>query len=119
MDYNRETINVLQSISRDENRKSASNSLQPANNEYQYSVQMTTINLYKYTKIKTAHYVTTSNVSHVQLVPTFQKYNETKLFRSIFREAEMFADQLYIDVDYDFTKETTIVASNKDQTEVS
>ena len=45
MDYNRETINVLQSISRDENRKSASNSVQPANNEYQYLVQMTTINL--------------------------------------------------------------------------
>ena len=80
---------------------------------------MTTINFYKYTKIKTAHYVTTSNVPHVQLVATFQNYNETKSFRSIFKEAEMFADQLYIAVEYDLTKETTIVASSKDQTQVS
>ena len=80
---------------------------------------MTAINVYKYTKIKTVHYVTTSNVPHVQLFATFQKYNETRSFKSIFKEANMSADQLYIDAEYDFTKETTIVSSNKDQTEVS
>ena len=70
--------------------------------------------LYKSTKIKTAHYVTTSNEPHVQLVATFQKYKETKSFRSMFQDAKMFADQLNLDVEYDITKKTTI-ASNKNK----
>ena len=50
--------------------------------------------LYKTTKIKLAHYITSSTDPHVELVRTYQDAKEEKSLRSIIKDARAFATQL-------------------------
>lgn len=75
--------------------------------------------LYKVTKIKTAHYITTSTDPHVKLVATFQQYKEAKSLRSIIKDAKTYADQLNVDVEYNVTESSTTIKSDETITKIT
>ena len=56
---------------------------------------------YKVTKIKTAHYITTSKDPYVEVVRTFMDVKEAKKSRSAIKDAKTYAQQLKGDVTSD------------------
>ena len=52
---------------------------------------------YKITKIKTAHYITTSKDPHIEIVRTFQDAKEEKKRRSVFKNSKTYAQHLNLD----------------------
>lgn len=53
---------------------------------------------YKVTKIKTAHYTTTSKDPDIEVVRTFQGVKETNKSRSVIKDAKTYAQQLNVNV---------------------
>lgn len=57
-------------------------------------------NLYKTTKIKTAHYISTSKDPHIELVNSFQKHKEDRNLRSIIKDGIKFGQELNITCEF-------------------
>ena len=62
---------------------------------------------YKVTKIKTAHYTTTSKDPHIEVETTFQDVKEAKKSRSVIKDAKTYAKQLNVDVTFDKQHKST------------
>ena len=71
---------------------------------------------YKVTKIKTAHYTTTSKDPHIEVVRTFQDVKEAKKSRSVIKDAKTYAQQLNVDVTFDEQHKSTSATMGEKET---
>ena len=72
---------------------------------------------YKGTKLKTAHYITTSKDPHIEVVRTFQDVKEAKTSRSVISGAKTSTQQLNVDVTFDEEHKSTSVTMGEKETE--
>ena len=70
---------------------------------------------YKATKIKIAHYITTSNDPHIEIVRTFQDAKEVKKSRSVIKDAKTYAQQLNLETTFDKQLKCTTVKMGEKQ----
>ena len=73
--------------------------------------------LYKQTKINVAHYINTSGYTHIKLEKSFQKKNEDKNLKSVFKDAKRSADELQLS--YHFNEEATVIIHDDQVTVVN
>ena len=63
--------------------------------------------LYKQTKIKVAHYISTSDDAHIKLVTSFQKKEEDRNLKSVFKDTKRYADE--VQLSRQFNEEATVI----------
>lgn len=73
--------------------------------------------LYKTTKIKTAHYITTNKDPRIQLVRSFQDFKQTKGLRSIIKDAITYAEQLGLNIEFNQQQRMTVINNGEKITE--
>ena len=74
--------------------------------------------LYKTTKIKTAHHVTTSKDPRLDIVRQFQDHKESKNFRSVLKDAKIYARDMNLEMEFSSDDKTTVIKSDQRTVEI-
>ena len=74
--------------------------------------------LYKMTKIKTAHHVTTSKRPAFDIVKQFEDHKESKNFRSILKDAKIYARDMNLEMEFSSDDKTTVIKADQRMVEI-
>ena len=74
--------------------------------------------LYETTKIKTAHHVTTSKDPRLDIVRQFQDHKESKNFRSVLKDAKIYARDMNLEIEFSSDDKTTVIKSDQRTVEI-
>ena len=74
--------------------------------------------LYKTTKIKTAHHVTTSKDPRLDIVRQFQDHEESKNFRSVLKDAKIYARDMNLETEFSSDDKMTVIKSDQRTIEI-
>ena len=74
--------------------------------------------LYKTTQIKTSHHITTSQDPRLDIVRQFQDHKEGKNFRSVLKDAKIYARDMNIELEFSSDDKTTVIKSDQRTVEI-
>ena len=74
--------------------------------------------LYKMTKIKTAHHITASKNTRLDIVRQFQDHKEGKNFRSVLKDAKIYARDMNLEMEFSNNDKTIVIMSYQRTVEI-
>ena len=74
--------------------------------------------LYKTTKIKTAHHITTGNYPQLNIVRQCQDHKESKKFRSVLKDKKIYARDMNLEMEFSSDDKTTVIKSDQGTVEI-
>ena len=75
--------------------------------------------LYKTTKIKAAHHITTSKDPRLGIVRQFQDHKESKNFRSVLKDAKIYDRDMNLEMEFSSDDKTAVIKSDQRTVEIT